>query len=79
MAVMSMMRPNRSRRGDQDCFLSIQFFFRSRRMRISDMALPSHCYRSGGDPTLARANERQEVPDLRDLVHLGLSHVQGTS
>ena len=30
-----------SRRGDQPDFLSIQFFFRSRRMRISDMASPS--------------------------------------
>ena len=76
---MSRMRPNRSRRGDQPGFLSIQFFFRCRRMRIRDMALPSHRYRSGGDPALAGANERQEVPDLRDLVHLTLSYVQGPS
>jgi hypothetical protein len=34
------MRRIASRRGDQPDFLSIQFLFRSRRMRISDMALP---------------------------------------
>ena len=71
-----------SRRGDQPAFLSIQFFFRSRRMRISDMALPlTGCtsHRSGGDPALAGANERQQVPDLRNLVHLGLSNIQGPS
>ena len=76
---MSRMSPIKSRRGDQLDFLSIQFFFRSLRMRISDMALPSHCDRSGGDPTLAGANERKEVPNLGDLVHLVLCSIQGTS
>ncbi len=73
------MRRTTSRRGDQPVFLSIQFFFRSRRMRISDIGLPSsHRDRSGGDPTLAGANERQQVPDLRDLLHLFLSNIQTT-
>ena len=39
----------------------------------------SHRSRSRGDPTLAGANERQEVPYLRDLVHLVFSQVQGPS
>jgi len=74
------MRRITSCRGDQPAFLSIQFFFRSRRTRISDMALPSsHRNRSGDDSALAGANERQQVPDLRDLVHLGLSEIQGPS
>ena len=81
IAARSMTRRITSRRGDQPAFLSIQFFFLSRRMRISDMAFlvaggMSHRDRSGGDPTLAGANEGQQVPDLRDLVHLFLSEVQ---
>ncbi len=76
---MIRMSPITSRRGDQLDFLSIQFFFRSLRMRISDMALPSHCDRSGGDPTLAGANERQQVPDLGNLVHFGLCDIQSPS
>ena len=78
------MRKITSCRGDQPAFLSIQFFFRSRRTRISDIALPfgsagstSHRDPSGDDPAFAGANKRQQVPDLRDLVHLGLSDVQG--
>ena len=76
------MRRTTSRRGDQPVFLSIQFFFRSRRMRISDIALPfgggtSHRDRSGGDPALAGANERQQVADLRNLLNLVLRDIQG--
>ena len=74
---MSRMRPNRSRRGDQPGFLSIQFFFRSRRTRISDMALlSSHRGLLGGDPALAGANERQQVPDLGNLFNLVLGKIQ---
>ena len=40
IAARSMARKITSRRGDQPAFLSIQFFFRCRRMRISDMDLP---------------------------------------
>ena len=84
------MRRTTSWRGDQPTFLSIQCFFRFLRTRISDMALPfarkrltfyatSHRNRSGGDPTFAGANERQQVPDLRDLVDLALSNIQGSA
>ena len=75
------MRRITSRRGDQPPLRSIQFFFRSRRMRISDMAFPlagaaSHRDRSGGDAALAGANERQQMPDLRDLLHFVLGNIQ---
>ena len=78
------MRRIVSRRGDQPCFLSIQFFFRSRRMRISDMSLPlaggtSHPDGSGGDAAFAGANERQQMPDLGDLLHLSLSNIHSPS
>jgi len=40
ITAISIKRSIPSRRGDHPDFLSIQFFFRSRRIRISDMALP---------------------------------------
>ncbi len=82
------MRRTTSWRGDQPAFVSIQCFFRFLRTRISDMALPfartpltfyttSHRNGSGGDPTFAGANERQQMPDLGNLLNLVLGKVQG--
>ena len=44
---------------------STQFFFRFLRALINDIVILL-----GGDPPLARLDEREQVPHLRDLRHL---------